>query len=88
VSVFGLCYEGAEEASFDPVTNVIEHDEPSKAIRDYIAENGIDLAVLGTHGQTDFSRDVTRGVSAQLVRKSPAPVMWVRASDADDPADS
>ena len=78
----------AEEASLDPVTSVIEHGEPSKVIRDYIVENGIDLAVLGTHGQTDFSRYVMGGVSAKLVRTSPVPVMWVRESDADDPADS
>ena len=80
--------ERAEEASLDPVTSVIKHGDPSKVIRDYIAENGIDLAVLGTHGQTDFSRYVMGGVSAKLVRTSPVPVMWVRESDADDPSDS
>lgn len=73
--------ERVEETSLDPVTSVIEHGEPSKMIRDYIAENGIDLAVLGTHGQTDFSRYVMGGVSAKLVRTSPVPVMWVRESD-------
>lgn len=77
-----------EEASLDPVTSVIEHGEPSKVIRDYIAENGIDLAVLGTHGQTDFSRYVMGGVSAKLVRTSPVPVMWVCESDSDGTSDS
>ncbi|WP_256290285.1 universal stress protein [Halobellus inordinatus] len=80
--------ERAREASLDPVTNVIQHGEPSKVIRDYIAENEIDLAVLGTHGRTDFSRYIMGGVSAKLVRTSPVPVMWVRESDADDPSDS
>ena len=75
--------ERAEEASLDPVTSVIEHGEPSKVIRDYIAENGIDLAVLGTHGQTDFSRYVMGGVSAKLVRTSPIPVMWLREAGSD-----
>jgi len=76
--------ERTEGASLDPVTSVIEHGEPSKVIRDYIAENGIDLAVLGTHGQTDFSRYVMGGVSAKLVRRSPVPVMWVRESNSSD----
>jgi nucleotide-binding universal stress UspA family protein len=75
----------AEEASLDPVTDVIEHGDPSRVIRDYIVENGIDLAVLGTHGHTDFSRYVMGGVSAKLVRTSPIPTMWMRESDPDDP---
>ena len=75
----------AADASLDPITDVIEHGEPSKVIRDYIVENGIDLAVLGTHGHTDFSRYVMGGVSAKLVRTSPIPTMWVRESDPGDP---
>lgn len=70
-----------EEASLDPVTTVIEHGEPSKVIGEYIDENEIDLAVLGTQGQTDFSRYVMGGVSAKLVRTSPVPVMWLRETD-------
>jgi nucleotide-binding universal stress UspA family protein len=76
--------ERAGEASLDSVTSVIEHGEPSKVIRDYIAENGVDLGVLGTHGQTDFSRYVMGGVSAKLVRTSPVPVMWIREPDSDN----
>ena len=78
----------AEEASLDPVTSVTGHGEPSKVIRDYIAENEIDLAVLGTHGKTDFSRYVMGGVSAKVVRTSPVPVMWVRKPDSDGISDS
>jgi nucleotide-binding universal stress UspA family protein len=80
--------ERVEEASLDPVTSVIEHGEPSKVIRDYVVENDIDIAVLGTHGQTDFSRYVLGGVSAKLVRTSPVPVMWVREADSDGTSDS
>jgi len=70
--------EKIEETSLDTVTSVIEHGEPSKVIRNYIDENEIDLTIMGTHGQTDFSRYVMGGVSAKLVRTSPVPVMWVR----------
>lgn len=72
-----------EETPLDAVTSAIEHGEPSTVIRDYIDENGIDLAILGTHGRTDFSRYVMGGVSAKLVRTSPVPVMWVREPDPD-----
>jgi nucleotide-binding universal stress UspA family protein len=79
--------ERIEEASLDVVTSVIEYGEPSKSIRNYIDENEIDLALLGTHGRTDFGRYVMGGVSAKLVRTSPVPVMWVRepGSDSTDP---
>lgn len=73
----------AAEASLEPVTGVVAHGEPSKVIHDYITENSIDLAVLGTQGRTDFSRYVLGGVSAKLVRTSPVPVMWVREPDSD-----
>jgi len=80
--------ERVKEASIELITSEIEHGEPSKVIRDYIDENDIDLAVLGTHGQTDFSRYVLGGVSAKLVRTSPVPVMWVREADADGSSNS
>jgi nucleotide-binding universal stress UspA family protein len=70
--------EKIDGTSLDTVTSVIEHGDPSKVICDYIDENEVDLAVMGTHGQTDFSRYVMGGVSAKLVRKSPVPVTWVR----------
>jgi nucleotide-binding universal stress UspA family protein len=80
--------ERIEDNSLEAVTGVIEHGDPSRVIRDYIDENEIELAILGTHGQTDFSRYVMGGVSAKLVRTSPVPVMWVRESDPDGAPDS
>ena len=68
-----------EDASVEAVTSVIEHGEPSNVIHNYIDENEIELAILGTHGQTDFSRYVMGGVSAKLVRTSPVPVLTVAA---------
>lgn len=75
--------EKAEEASLEAVTKVREHGTTYNVIRDYIDKNGIDLAVLGTHDLTDFSRYVMGGISAKLVRTSPVPVMWVRESDSE-----
>lgn len=58
-----------------------EPGDPSKLIGDYIAENGIALAISGTHGQPDPGRYVMGVVSATLVRTSPVPVVWVREFD-------
>ncbi len=86
--VIGEAFQKAEEASLNPVTSVTEHGEPSKVIRDYIAENEIDPAAMGTHGKPDFSRYVMSDVSAKIVRTSPVPVMWVRKPDSDGTFDS
>ena len=81
--ILGEATEKVKETSLGAVTSVVEHGEPSKVIRSYIDENEIDLTIMGTHGQTDFSRYVMGGVSAKLVRTSPAPVLWVREPESD-----
>ena len=75
--------EKINDTSIDTITSVIEHGDPSKVICDYIDENEVDLAILGTHGQTDFNRYVMGGVSAKIVRKSPVPVTWVREPESE-----
>ncbi len=76
--------ETAEAESLDAIESDIEHGVPSKEIRSYIEEHAIDLAILGTHGETDFSRYVMGGVSAKIVRTSPVPVMWVRETESSE----
>jgi nucleotide-binding universal stress UspA family protein len=73
----------AEAESLDAIVTDIEHGKPLSEIRSYIRTESIDLAILGTHGTTDFSRYVMGGVSAKLVRSAPIPVMWVREADSD-----
>lgn len=70
--------ERAKAESLAAVETEIEVGSPVRKIRSYIQESGIDLAVLGTQGETNVSRYVMGGVSAQFVRTSPIPVMWVR----------
>lgn len=73
--------EAIEEAgkdSLEAIESEIEYGEPSRAIRTYMEEHAIDLATLGTHGETDFSRYTMGGVSSKIVRTSTVPVMWVR----------
>lgn len=81
--ILGEATEKVKETSLGAVTSVVKHGEPSKVIRSYIDENEIDLTIMGTHGQTDFSRYVMGGVSAKLVRTSPASVLWVREPESD-----
>ena len=76
--IMAAATETAEAASLEAIETEIEFGVPSKEIRNYIEGNAIDLAVLGTHGETDFSRYMMGGVSAKIVRTSPVPVMWVR----------
>ena len=81
--------ETATAAGLEPRTSVVEHGEPARAIREYVEDAGVDLAVVGTQGRTEFSRNVLGGVAAKLVRTAPVPVVWVRApaseADGDDP---
>jgi nucleotide-binding universal stress UspA family protein len=73
--------ETAEAATVDRIESEIEFGVPPKEIRNYIDAHDIDLATLGTHGKTDFSRYMMGGVSSKIVRTSPVPVMWVREPD-------
>jgi nucleotide-binding universal stress UspA family protein len=49
------------------------------ALADYIAQNGVDLVVIATHGSSGVSRWVWGSVADRLLRASCAPVMMVRA---------
>ena len=73
--------ETAEAATVDCLESEIEVGIPSREIQKYVDAHDIDLAILGTHGETDFSRYMMGGVSAKIVRTSPVPVMWVREPD-------
>ncbi|SEP27754.1 Nucleotide-binding universal stress protein, UspA family [Halogranum amylolyticum] len=74
----------AEAASLVAVESATAYGVPAREILSYIEDNEVDLAVLGTHGETDFGRYMMGGVSAKIVRTSPVPVMWVREPVSDD----
>lgn len=71
----------AEASSLTEVETAVEYGAPAKQIQRYIDENGIELAVLGVHGETEFSRYMMGGVSAKIVRTADIPVMWVREAE-------
>lgn len=67
----------AEDATVGEVATSVAFGQPYREIRSYITDNDVDLVVIGTHGETNFSRYVLGGVSAKLLRTSPVPVLLV-----------
>jgi nucleotide-binding universal stress UspA family protein len=76
--------ETAREAGIEDIETEVVHGRPTTEILSYIEANVIDLAVMGTHGETNFSRYMFGGVSAKIVRSSPVPVLWVRDETPDE----
>jgi nucleotide-binding universal stress UspA family protein len=65
------------ERDLDVVTAVVE-GSPSRAIREYVKEEEIDLVAMGTHGRTGLERYLIGSVTERLVRTCDAPVLTVR----------
>lgn len=59
------------------VTVGVPHDE----ILDYIGENRIDLAVMGSHGRSGVSRMLLGSVTERVVRAADIPVLVVDIED-------
>lgn len=67
----------AREAGVESIATSIAYGQPYKNIHSHITENDIDLVVMGTRGETDFSRYVLGSVSDKLIRTAPVPVLVV-----------
>ncbi|MHB9286485.1 universal stress protein [Halobacteriales archaeon Cl-PHB] len=55
--------------------------KPADAILEYADENGVELLAMGTHGRTGLGHYITGSVTEEVVRRSPVPVLTVRATD-------
>jgi len=53
-------------------------------IQDYVAEEGIDAIVMGTHGRRGLGRALLGSVTERVVRTSDVPVLTVRQTDVDE----
>lgn len=73
----------AQSGAVEDVTTSVAYGRPYQEITSYVESQDIDMVVLGTHGQTDFSRYTLGSVSAKLLRTSPVPVMTIRDGDGD-----
>lgn len=59
----------------DAVTETVAEGRPHREIRDFVETNDVDLLVLGSHGEAEFSRYVLGSVTSKLLRTSPVPVL-------------
>jgi nucleotide-binding universal stress UspA family protein len=65
------------QAGLSVVTETAE-GSPHDEILEYVAEHGIDLVVVGSHGRSGVDRLVMGSVAERVVRLSPVPVLTVR----------
>jgi nucleotide-binding universal stress UspA family protein len=57
---------------------------PYEEITKFVAENKIDLIVLGTHGRKGIDRVLFGSTAEQIVRNAPCPVLSVRFPKSQD----
>ncbi|WP_123533488.1 universal stress protein [Halosimplex salinum] len=78
----------ARQAGVETVAEVIQGG-PSRTIREYVDDQGIDLVVMGTRGGRDIEQIVLGSVTERVVRSSGAPVLVVPPeSDSEYPPES
>lgn len=59
---------------------VFRQGDPGGEILDFIRQEGIELAVLGSHGRTGFRKLLLGSVSSRVVNEAPCPVLVVKDS--------
>lgn len=75
------------EVGADYGVDVVEHvtaGEPARAIRNFVADNDIDLVVMGSHGRSGLSRVVLGSVAEKVLRRTRLPVLVVDSRGQDD----
>ncbi len=64
-------------------TRVVRNVSQAAGILDFLAENPIDLVVMGTHGRTGLSHFLLGSVAEKILRHAPCPVLTVGHVQAD-----
>ncbi|WP_251330086.1 universal stress protein [Haloplanus pelagicus] len=59
------------------VTEAIVEGVPEDAILEYVADGGVDLLVMGTHGRHGLERYLVGSVTERVVRRADVPVLVV-----------
>jgi nucleotide-binding universal stress UspA family protein len=66
----------------------VEPDGPFvEALAGAVTAAAVELVVMTTHGRGPLGRFLLGGLSDEMIRHSPAPVLTARAADADPPPD-
>lgn len=66
-----------------PIETEILEGIPHEEILEYGETEGMDLIVMGTHGQTGDQKRVLGSVAEEVVRKASMPVLTVKMTEAD-----
>ncbi|MFB6302948.1 MAG: universal stress protein [Haloferacaceae archaeon] len=64
------------------VTTTVREGDPAEEILATIAEEGIDLVTMGTHG-ANYRQNMVGSVSARVVAEASVPVLTVRVDEGD-----
>jgi nucleotide-binding universal stress UspA family protein len=59
-------------------TEVLEANQPDRAITDYARTNGIDMIVIATHGYTGMKKLMLGSVALSVLHDSHVPVLLIR----------
>ncbi|HOV87727.1 MAG TPA: universal stress protein [Syntrophobacteraceae bacterium] len=59
------------------ILKAIQCGDPVEKILEYVASEGIDLVIMGTHGRKGLDKVLFGSVADQVVKNSPVPVMSV-----------
>jgi nucleotide-binding universal stress UspA family protein len=73
----------AAEAADLPVETTVETGVPHEAILAYVADHGVDLVVMGTHGRTGLDRALLGSVTEKVLRGTEVPVHVVHGRGED-----
>ncbi|SEW27282.1 universal stress protein [Halobacterium jilantaiense] len=74
--------ERARSAGVTSVETTVTRGVPANEILDYVADHGVDVAVMATAGRSGESRDLLGSVAESVVRESPVPVLLVNVGEA------
>ncbi|GGM62047.1 nucleotide-binding universal stress UspA family protein [Halarchaeum rubridurum] len=69
----------AHRAGLDAKTEIVEGD-PAGEILSYVADNAIDLVVMGTHGREGAARAVLGSTTERVLRRADVPVLVVHTT--------
>jgi len=67
-----------------PVEEHVTAGSPSRAIRNFVEDNDIDMVVMGSHGRSGLSRVVLGSVAEKVLRRTRVPVLVVDLHEEDE----
>ncbi|ELZ98187.1 universal stress protein uspa-like protein [Haloferax mucosum ATCC BAA-1512] len=71
-----------------PLVTELREGTPEEEILEYVADNDIDLVVMGTHGRQGIKRRLVGSVTEHVVGESPVPVLTTSTTATQDASDA